>query len=228
MKTKASIFALVFSLLLGACAPSGTPVAGPDISGKVILIPPDLPATFTITSASVSPGSLGYSYDCGTTSVPPATLTFTVLIHDPDKMVKDAAVWIDVSGSTADPKETIAWSSLLVDQLLYLKLTGTSADAETWSGTSMDLGANISAKAAGSTSFKVYWFASASNGYNGVETPIYSISLAPCKAPLVVTIVPPHIDATILPPGSADKPKPGGGGAPPSCSVEPNNPNCVP
>jgi len=55
-----------------------------------------------------------------------------------------------------------------------------------------------------------------------------SIPVLPCPPKPVFTIVPPHIDVTILPPGSADKPKPGGGGPPPSCSVEPNNPNCVP
>jgi len=61
-----------------------------------------------------------------------------------------------------------------------------------------------------------------------------TIAVIPCpptpapKAPL-----PSGMDiATVVPPGSYDKPSSGGGDgippAPPSCSVEPNNPSCVP
>lgn len=49
----------------------------------------------------------------------------------------------------------------------------------------------------------------------------------PLGLPPVATVLPPRLDVTIVPPGSSNKPKQGGGG-PPSCSVDPNNPSCVP
>jgi hypothetical protein len=52
-----------------------------------------------------------------------------------------------------------------------------------------------------------------------------SVSVLPCPPTSAYTIVPPRINITIVPPGSVDKPKPG---SPPYCSVEPNNPNCIP
>jgi hypothetical protein len=61
-----------------------------------------------------------------------------------------------------------------------------------------------------------------------------SIPILPCPPTMKATIEPrlPGLDsATLIAPGSSDKPsKPGGGAppAPPSCSTDPNNPSCVP
>jgi hypothetical protein len=63
---------------------------------------------------------------------------------------------------------------------------------------------------------------------NSYFTSMKSIPVLPCPPKPVFTILPPHLDVTIMPPGSADKPKQGGGGSPPSCSTDPNNPSCVP
>jgi hypothetical protein len=60
-----------------------------------------------------------------------------------------------------------------------------------------------------------------------------SVPVLPCSSRSTApapTVDPglPSFEGTIIPPGSSDKPKPGGSGSPPSCSAEPNNPNCVP
>jgi hypothetical protein len=63
--------------------------------------------------------------------------------------------------------------------------------------------------------------------------PVLPCSLrVPTSTPTIDPGLPGLDSATIIPPGSYDQPpKQGEGGgppAPPSCSVEPNNPNCVP
>jgi hypothetical protein len=59
------------------------------------------------------------------------------------------------------------------------------------------------------------------------HTEVKSIPVIAC---LPTPTAPPLIRVTIVPPGSADKPKRGGDEppAPPSCSTDPNNPSCVP
>jgi hypothetical protein len=224
MKTKASIFFLVFSLILGACAPAGTPAGGPDLSGKV---GPLIAAK--IVSAKASPASFAYSYKCGTTSIPPIDITFTVQVDNFEKIAPDdlsvLLVWaLEVSGG-----------SVPADGEFNLTLTGTAGTVMTFTGSTeasgQDLGSKIMPAEGASGDFR--WFAIVLYGPKGTERPldstdVFLIPFAACKAPPVDTVVPPHIDLTVVAPGSSDKPKQGGGGSPPSCSVDPNDPNCIP
>ena len=77
MKTKYTLLFVLLSLVLSACMPVRSPVAGPDLS-KVGSI-----ASVSIVSATASPASVVYPYNCGTIFVPPVDITFTVLVNDP-------------------------------------------------------------------------------------------------------------------------------------------------
>jgi hypothetical protein len=123
-------------------------------------------------------------------------------------------------------------------QYFLLAQAGTTGTVHTYSGDSEENAAWTSKPMA--AAFKTggagvfLWTATVADEAMRVlaKTDVMEIPFAPCKAPLVVppevTIVPPHVDVTIVPPSSQNKPRQGGGGSPPSCSVEPNNPSCVP
>ena len=224
MKTKASIFSLLFSLILGACAPTGTPLAGPDISGKVIA------KTVTIVSASASPASFAYSYECGTTFIPPFDITFTVSFDDPlDRPLTSMVV--DIHFAYSAPGYATSTGNFI------LEIVGRTGTIDTYSGNLVDNAPKFYPGLAGAYAGKpgVFTWSATVEDESSTElakTDVFEIPFAACTAPLVVptaaTIVLPHIDLTIVPPGSGGTHEPGGGGSPPSCSVEPNNPNCKP
>lgn len=225
MKTKASILFILFSLILDACAPAGTPAgAGPDLSGKV-----DLAGPVSIVSASASPASIAYPFDCGTTIVPPVNITFTVLVDDPS----------NIGSEHLDVRILFGFGSLPPSgQYFLLAQAGTTGTVHTYSDDTAENAAWTSKPMA--AAFKTgasgvfLWMATVVDESMRVlaKTDVMEIPFAPCKAPLVIppeaTLVPPHIAVTLVPPSSKDKPKRGGDGSPPSCSVDPNNPSCVP
>jgi hypothetical protein len=222
MKTKAWIFFLVFSLILGACAPTGTPFAGPDISDKVTA------KTVTIVSASASPASVAYAFDCGTTSVPTVNITFTVSFDDP---LARPLTTMDVQIHF----EHVYGVTYVGD--FILEILGRTGTVDTYSG---DLESNV--PGFGSKLAAIYagkpgvfsWTATVVDESLTVlaKTGVLEVPFAACAAPPMLfplsTVMPPRVNITIVPPGPIVKPNPGGGGSPPYCSVDPNNPNCVP
>jgi len=221
MKTKALILFILFSLMLGACAPAGTPAgAGPDLSGKVVLAGP-----VSIVSASASPASVAYSYKCGTTFVPPVNITFTVLVDDPSNIGSEH---LDVRvlfgfGSLPGPGSFFLLAQAGTTGTVHTYSDDTAENAP-WTSKPMDAAFKTGAPGV------FLWSASVADESMRVlaRTDVMEIPFAPCKAPLVIppvtTVMPPRVDVTIVPPGSSDKPT----DSRPSCSVEPNNPNCKP
>jgi hypothetical protein len=234
VRTKASILLILLGMILGACAPEGTPAgARPDLSGKVVLAGPA-----TIVSASASPASFAYAYGCGSTSVLVADITFTVLINDPsDVGSENFDVEIHYEFSAGGP--TYIGNFILAQAgtvgTVYTYSDDIASNQPKWLSTLTAVEAGASGVFRWQASLFGYPVGSKPGDPGGKlldKTGFFEIPFAPCKAPLVTppvaTILPPHLDVTIMPPGSADKPKQGGGGSPPSCSVEPNNPSCVP
>jgi hypothetical protein len=219
VKTQYPVLFLLLSLILSGCGPTGTPFAGPDISGRVGVVP----SAVSVVSASVSPASFAYAYKCGSTSVPPAILTFTVLIEDPGNLVvvvRATFKYDGHAGSTTTP----------FSGKFPLTLAGTSGSVKTYSGSTEDLNTELAAHESGAAenyhlSAIAYGKASAELAY----TDLFLIPFAACRAPLAVRpgpVLPPFAlpTDTSLPPTPAGKPK----GGPPSCSAQPNNPNCKP
>ncbi len=225
MKAKASTLLILFGLILSACIPEGTPAGGPDLS-KVGPI-----ASVSIVSASASPASIVYPYDCGSTFVPPVDITFTVLVDDPS----------NIGSEHLDVRIRFGFGSFPASSGMYFLLfqAGTTGTVHTYSGDALDP-ENVGItgkpmeeafKTGGSGVF--IWTATVVDESlkELAKTGVMEIPFAPgpCPSPMVPVLPPPRIDVTIVPPGSLSKPKPGGGGgSPPSCSVDPNNPSCVP
>jgi len=227
MKTKMGFSLVVLIVLIvSGCGPAGTP--GP--VSTVAYAAPRFEIFFaSFVSASASPRSLGYSYGCGTTSVPPARITFTVSISDPAGLVDTVLIYYKISTSDA----FIYDSSVAPDGGAGSDVSWGSGEIKTYEMTSDDLNPLISSVAAGSSSFSLYWWADAYQlpDYKVLAySDLFEIGLAPFKAPLVATIVPLVIPPftmatktpTPLPP--TKKPK----SPRPACTAEPNNPNCVP
>lgn len=222
MKTKALTLFILFGLILSACAPAWSRGPGPDPSGKVVA------PTVTIVSATASPASIAYPFDCGTTFVPPVDITFTVLINDPS----------DIGSEHYDIRVRFGFGSLpSAGQTFMLAQAGTTGTVYTYSDDSASNAAwtskPMTAAFATGASGTFLWDAAVNDESMTVvaKTGVMEIPFAPgpCPSPMV-PVLPPHVDVTIVPPGSSDKPKTGGGsgGGPPSCSVDPNNPSCVP
>ncbi len=220
MRTKASILFILFSMILGACAPTGTPAAGapgagPDFSDKAVLAGP-----VSIVSASASPASVAYSYDCGSTIVPPVNITFTVLVDDPSNIGSehlDVRIRFDFGGFGSGDSFLLAQAGTKGTVHTY---SDDTAENAYW--TSKPMAAAFKTGASG----VFIWSATVNDESMRVlaKTEVMEIPFAPCKAPVVIayTIVPP-----ILPPLTVVTNTPIPQLPPtkkPRCQPSPNNP----
>lgn len=223
MKTKPSILLIMLGLVLTACVPAERP-AGPDLSSEVGSV-----ASVSIVSASASPASIVYPYNCGSTFVPSVDITFTVLVNDPS----------NIGSENLDVRVKFGFGSLPPSGIEFLLAqAGTTGTVHTYSDDTNSNAEWTSKPMADAfktgTSGVFLWQAKVNDASMKIlaQTAVMEIPFAPgpCPSPMV-PVLPPHVGVTIVPPGSLNNPKTGGGGSnggSPSCSVDPNNPSCVP
>ncbi len=160
----------IAGLVVAACEPTATPPAVPPAKeirvpelipgGSIVvtvspgLLPP-VPSTVTIISATASVSHLGYAYKCKTVSVPPAIITFTVVVSDPAFQVKKVVVYYIIGSAPSD------WDKAGTAYMVELTEISAVGSTRTWVGSTGDITADLVSEAAGETGFNLYWEAAA-------------------------------------------------------------------